>query len=86
MRTLLILLMCLPGYSFAASGGDKGVPKPTQTTKSCWGVRVWDEKEKRCVRPKESSLDTDGLYGAVLLVWSAVIIIGICGRRYYTVV
>ena len=65
MRTLLILLMCLPGYSFAASGGDKGVPKPTQTTKSCWGVRVWDEKEKRCVRPKESSLDTDGLYGAV---------------------
>jgi len=57
--------MCLPGYSFAAGGDDKGAPKPTQTTKSCWGVRVWDEAKKRCVRPKESSLDTDGLYGAV---------------------
>jgi len=57
--------MCLPGYSFAAGGDDKGAPKPTQTTKSCWGVRVWDEAKKRCVRPKESSLDSDGLYGAV---------------------
>ena len=65
MRSVLILLMCLPGHSFAASGGDTAAPKPTQTTKSCWGVRVWDEKKKRCVRPKESSLDTEGLYGAV---------------------
>lgn len=65
MRMLLILLMCFPGYSFAASGGGKGVPTPTQTTKSCWGVRVWDDKAKRCVRPKKSSLDSDQLYGAV---------------------
>ena len=65
MRAFLIFLMCFPGYSFAASGDDNGTPKPTQTTKSCWGVRVWDAEKKRCVKPKQSSLDTDGLYGAV---------------------
>ena len=28
-------------------------------------MRVWDEAKQRCVRPKQSSLDDDGLYQAV---------------------
>ena len=28
-------------------------------------MRVWDEAKQRCVRPKKSSLDDDGLYDAV---------------------
>ena len=72
MRVLLALAVALPGYAFAAGGsGDGGgttwtnPPKPTETTKECKGVRVWDEKKKRCVKPKNSSLDADTLYGAV---------------------
>lgn len=72
MRVLLALAVALPGYAFAAGGsGDRGgttwtnPPKPTETTKECKGVRVWDEKKKRCVKPKNSFLDTDTLYGAV---------------------
>ena len=64
MRAFLICLMCLPGYAFAAGESDRGAPKPTATTTTCRGVKVWDEKKRRCVRPKQSSLGTDGLYGA----------------------
>jgi len=64
MRALLVCLLCLPGYAFAAGGDDRAAPKPTATTTTCNGVKVWDDKKKRCVRPKQSSLDTDGLYGA----------------------
>lgn len=65
MRALLICLICFPGLSLAAGGDDRGAPKPTPTTTTCNGVKVWDEKKKRCVRPKQSSLETEGLYGAV---------------------
>jgi len=65
MRVLLICLMCLPGFAFAAGGGDRGAPKPTPTTKECRGVKVWDDQKKRCVRPKQSSLSTDKLQDAV---------------------
>lgn len=71
MRVLLALAVAMPGFAFAA-GGDSGggttwtnPPKPTETTKNCKGVRVWDAEKKRCVKPKNSSLDTDTLYGAV---------------------
>lgn len=64
MRVFLICLMCLPGYAFAAGEGSRGATKPTATTTTCRGVKVWDEKKRRCVRPKQSSLGTDGLYGA----------------------
>lgn len=64
MRIILAtLLVALPGLAFAA-GGDS-TPKPTQTSKDCKGVKVWDAKKKRCVRPKQSSLNEQGLYEAV---------------------
>ncbi len=72
MRLALALILAAPTFAFAAGGGsgDGGTtwtnpPKPTQTTKTCKGIKVWDEKKKRCVKPKQSSLDTDTLYGAV---------------------
>lgn len=66
MRFLLPFVLMAPGLAFAAgSGNDTGSPTPTQTTKSCTGVKVWDEKTKKCVAPKDSRLDTDTLYQAV---------------------
>lgn len=66
MRIALIAaLMTVPTYAFAAGGGSSTAPKPTKTSKDCKGVRVWDDAKQRCVRPKQSSLDTQGLYDAV---------------------
>ena len=71
MRTLIksvtlalpvTLAMIVSAPMNAAGSGDSAAPKPT---KECAGIRVWDEKKNRCVRPKESSLDDDGLYDAV---------------------
>ena len=61
----LAITMTLSAPVFAAGGGDSAAPKPTKTSKDCKGVRVWDEEKKRCVRPKKSSLNDEGLYGAV---------------------
>ncbi|MEP1522111.1 hypothetical protein [Ascidiaceihabitans sp.] len=70
MRTFLIaaaltLPMSVSTPLYAAGGGNETAPKPTKTSKDCKGVRVWDEKKQRCVRPKKSSLDDNGLYDAV---------------------
>ena len=75
MRFVLALLLILPGFTpgiaTAAGGGDGGgttwtnPPATTKTTKNCRGVKVWDEKTKKCVSPRESSLDQDILMGAV---------------------
>lgn len=70
MRLVLILLLIIPGFSFAAGSGSGDwsttkPPKSTETTKTCKGIKVYDAKKKRCVKPKNSSLDTDTLYGAV---------------------
>lgn len=62
--TLTALILALPACAWA-DGGDSRPPKPTKTTKECAGKRVWDEKKQRCVRPKKSSLNQDGLYDAV---------------------
>lgn len=71
MRLVLVLLMIIPGFAFAA-GDDNGggttwgnPPKSTKTTKSCTGIMVWDEKTKKCVKPQGSSLQPDTLMGAV---------------------
>lgn len=64
MRTILaIVVMTLPGFALAAGGGNEP-PKPTKTTKECWGKRVWDDAKQRCVRPKSSALDERALYEA----------------------
>ncbi|MBE1282460.1 MAG: hypothetical protein GJ676_04035 [Rhodobacteraceae bacterium] len=64
-KTLILTALLMPTLAFAAGGDDWGAPKPSDTVKTCKGVKVWDEKKKRCVRPKQSSLDQDQLYGAV---------------------
>lgn len=61
----LAAALALPLSAFAAGGDDPAPPKPTNTTKTCKGVKVWDAGKGRCVRPKNSSLDQDGLYGAM---------------------
>jgi tetratricopeptide (TPR) repeat protein len=66
MRLLtLAAALALPLSAFAAGSDDPQPPKPTNTTKTCKGVKVWDDRKGRCVRPKNSSLGQDGLYGAV---------------------
>ena len=61
---ILALALALPSFVHAASEAPNP-PKPSPTTKTCKGVKVWDEKKRRCVRPRKSSLDQDGLYDAV---------------------
>lgn len=61
----LTLAVTLSAPVLAAGGFGSSAPKPTKTSEDCRGVRVWDEKKKRCVRPKKSSLNDTGLYGAV---------------------
>lgn len=66
MRLIYALAVAsLPTLALAAGGNDWNTPKPTQTTKECKGVKVWDPKKKRCVKPKGAALDADTLYGAV---------------------
>lgn len=64
MRTLLALFLMIPGFAFAAGSGAT-VPQPTETTKTCKGVKIWDAEKKRCVKPQNSSLEPGTLYGAV---------------------
>ncbi|ASM71880.1 MULTISPECIES: hypothetical protein [Roseobacteraceae] len=67
--TLLAAALTLPLFVaaplYAAGSGNDTAPKPTQTSKDCKGVRVWDETKQRCVKPKESRLDDGQLYEAV---------------------
>jgi len=60
----LAAALTLPMAAFAASGNDWNPPKPSETTKTCKGKRVWDDQKKRCVRPRKSSLNQEGLLGA----------------------
>ncbi|MHA6262222.1 tetratricopeptide repeat protein [Arenibacterium sp. CAU 1754] len=63
MRFLMILALLLPGYALAAgSGTDSSPPKTTKTTKTCKGIKVWDDKSGKCVNPQETLLDGDVLY------------------------
>ena len=61
---LLVATLALPGPAFAAGDNGWNPPKPTETTKTCKGKKVWDPEKKRCVLPKESSLNMDELLGA----------------------
>lgn len=69
MRIATVLALCvplgLPGLALAAGSDDTNPPTTTQTTQSCKGVQVWDEKTQKCVNPKKSALDADTLYAAV---------------------
>ncbi|MCB1888503.1 MAG: hypothetical protein KDH20_12930 [Rhodocyclaceae bacterium] len=63
--TALVLPLSLPTLALAAGSEDTKPPKPTQTTETCTGTQVWDEKTQKCVNPKKSDLGTDALVGAV---------------------
>ncbi|AHD00650.1 tetratricopeptide repeat protein [Leisingera methylohalidivorans] len=60
----LAAALTLPITANAAGGNDWNPPKPSETTKTCKGKRVWDANKKRCVRPKKSSLNQQGLMDA----------------------
>lgn len=61
----LVLSAAFASGALAAGGGDSAAPKPTNTTKTCKGAKVWDDQKQRCVAPKQSSLDPDEMYDAV---------------------
>lgn len=69
MRLILVLLLIIPNFAFgASSGSSRGAttpPKATKTTKTCKGIKVYDTTKKRCVKPQNSSLDTQKLYESV---------------------
>lgn len=72
MRFFILILFALPGFAFAAGSGGTtsgstwtNPPATTKTTKTCKGVKIWDEKTEKCVRPKQSSLTPDELMRAV---------------------
>ncbi|WP_323776433.1 tetratricopeptide repeat protein [Leisingera sp.] len=60
----LAAALTLPITAHAAGGNDWNPPKPSETTKTCKGKRVWDANKKRCVRPRKSSLNQQGLMDA----------------------
>ncbi|MCF6431322.1 tetratricopeptide repeat protein [Leisingera sp. MMG026] len=60
----LAAALTLPMTAYAAGGNDWNPPKPSETTKTCKGKRIWDPNKKRCVRPKKSSLNQQDLLNA----------------------
>lgn len=51
----------LPSLTFAAGGDTTTPPTPSETTKECWGERVWDPATQKCVKPEESSMSGEQL-------------------------
>ena len=56
--TTLSLSALSIGTAAQAAGGDSTTPPtPSETTKKCWGKRVWDETTQKCVKPEQSSMN-----------------------------
>ncbi|TNJ40892.1 hypothetical protein [Phaeobacter sp. B1627] len=55
--TALALAIALPVSAFAAGSDSTTPPTPSETTKKCWGKRVWDAEAQKCVKPEESSMN-----------------------------
>jgi len=53
----LSIALTLPFAAFAAGGDSTTPPTPSETTKQCWGKRVWDKETQKCVKPEESSMN-----------------------------
>lgn len=62
MRVFLAAALIAPTALFANGGNNDA---PTKPTVFCSGSQVYDEKLKKCVAPKESSLNRDELYETV---------------------
>ncbi|MDV7142101.1 tetratricopeptide repeat protein [Tropicimonas sp. TH_r6] len=68
MRLILAasaLAFALPLSALAAGSDSSSPPTPTDTTKTCKGGMVFDDKSGKCVAPKDSRLDDDDRYDAV---------------------
>lgn len=63
MRFALILALCAAPATAAAVGpeDDYGPPAPTETTKLCEEGLIWDEAEKACLPPEDSTNDQSQL-------------------------
>ncbi|KUP91760.1 tetratricopeptide repeat protein [Tritonibacter horizontis] len=55
--TALAVALVLPISVFAAGSDSTTPPTPSETTKKCWGKRVWDQETQKCVKPEESSMN-----------------------------
>ncbi|OIQ26173.1 MAG: hypothetical protein BM562_16565 [Alphaproteobacteria bacterium MedPE-SWcel] len=55
--TALALAFALPVSAFAAGSDSTTPPTPSETTKKCWGKRVWDTEAQKCVKPQDSSMN-----------------------------
>ncbi|WP_120501377.1 M48 family metallopeptidase [Roseovarius sp. EL26] len=64
LRPLLAAAIIAPSLALAG-GGSSTAPKPSETTQTCTGGKVWDKKSKSCVDPQHSALTDDQLYQAV---------------------
>ena len=62
MRLILAAALIAPTALFANGGNND---TPTKPTVFCSGSKVYDDKLKKCVAPKESSLERDELYETV---------------------
>lgn len=65
MRLILAIALALPGFAYAAGGGNETAPKSSKTSSQCKGTQVYDKKTKTCVDAQDSRLGDDVLYGAV---------------------
>ncbi|WP_424973802.1 tetratricopeptide repeat protein [Dinoroseobacter sp. S124A] len=66
MRWILLVGLCLtPAAGLAAGGDDFAPPVKSETTTSCSGSTVWDEKTRSCVSSSQSSLGDDQRHEAV---------------------
>ncbi|MDW3225597.1 MAG: hypothetical protein R8G34_22345 [Paracoccaceae bacterium] len=63
MRIILGAALLFPTTLLAAGGGND--EPPIKPAIACEGAQVFDERIRRCVDPKESSLDRDQLYQTV---------------------
>lgn len=61
---VLTLALIVPVSVMAAGSSSPNPPKSTKTTTVCQTGLIFDERSKKCVAPKESSLGDDALYQA----------------------
>ncbi len=66
MRTLafataLTTALALPVTVLAAGSDSTKPPKPSETTKKCWGKRVFDATTGKCIKPDQSSMNDQQL-------------------------
>ena len=59
------LSLAFPIGARAVGSDDSAPPAPTETTTKCEEGLIWDDKEKKCLKIKDSRLDDDAPFRAV---------------------